>query len=170
MEVHIGKKLSFSLYDLTGIGLFNISWLSDKNYAMWAVILVKLWQSTGYFMVIYLAGLKGIPTTLLEASEVDGAVGFRRFFKITMPLMMHSFTVCAFLALVNGLRVFGLLMTLTGGGPGNSTESIALNIYREAFERGRYGMASSKALVFLVIILIITFIQLRFFKKREVEY
>lgn len=162
-------RLFIGLSEATGFPLFGLSMLGDSKNVLAALTIVKIWQSLGYFMVIYMAGLKSIPEELLESASVEGATAWYRFFKVKLPLLMPSVTVCIFTALVNGLRVFELIMTLTNGGPGTASESMALNIYNEAYEKGNFGYASAKSVILLAIIAVFTIIQLNFFKKREVE-
>lgn len=162
-------RLFIGLEESTGWSLFSVSMLGDGDNVMWAVVIVKIWQSLGYFMVIYLAGLQSVPEDLIEAAKVDGAGARVRFTRIVLPLLMPAITICVFTALVNGLRVFELILTLTGGGPGTASESIALNIYREAFEKGDFGSASAKAIILLAVIMLITLVQLKLFKSKEVS-
>lgn len=159
--------LNTGLYKSTGWKLFEISWLSDKNLVMYTVVLVRIWVSAGYNMIIYIAGIQAIDSAVKEAAVMDGAYGFKLFRYITLPLIMPTLTSGIFLSLINSLKIFPLLMTLTQGGPGYYSESVSLNIYREAFESYRFGYASAKALIFTLVILVITGIQLVFFKKKE---
>ncbi len=162
-------RLFIGLAEATGFAIFEVSMLGDSNNVMLSFIIVKIWQSLGYFMVIYLAGLQAIPLDVLEAAKVEGANAWYTFWKVKLPLIVPALTVCVFTALVNGLRIFELVMTLTNGGPGRASESMALNIYKEAYEKSNFGYASAKSVILLVIIVIFTIIQLNFFKKREVE-
>ncbi len=163
-------KFMISLSEATNyFPLFGINWLTDKNIVIYSVTLVRIWVSLGYFMIIYLAGLQSIPEELVEASRIDGASGWERFKNITFPLIMPSITVAVFMALVSSLKIFEILITLTQGGPGTATESISYNIYREAFQKYNWGFASAKSVIFMGIILIITYLQLRLTKNREVE-
>ncbi len=162
-------RLFIGLSEATGLPIFEVSMLGDGDNVMAALVIVKIWQSLGYFMVVYMAGLQGVPADVLEAAEVEGANAWQTFWRVKFPLLMPSVTVCVFTALVNGLRVFELILTLTNGGPGTASESMALNIYTEAYEKSRFGYASTKSVFLLVIVLLVTVIQLNFFKKREVE-
>lgn len=161
--------LNIGLYKKTGWGIFEISWLGDKNLILYTVTLVRIWISVGYNMIIFIAGIQGIDNVVREAAIMDGASGISMFRYVTLPLMMPAITSGIFLSLISSLKIFPLLMTLTQGGPGYYSESVSLNIYREAFETYRFGYASAKAILFTVVIMIITGIQLVFFKKKENE-
>lgn len=158
-----------SLFNVTHWGFLNWSWLGTPNLAFISVVLVSIWQSVGFYMMIYITGLQAIPNDLNEAAGIDGANGFQRFFKITLPLLVPSLTVALFMSISNSLKIFDIIFTLTFGGPGKSTTSVTMDIYNEAFVNNRFGYATAKSLVFVVIILLITFIQVKFFKSKEVE-
>ncbi|HEX7057738.1 MAG TPA: sugar ABC transporter permease [Bacilli bacterium] len=158
-----------SLYDTTGWSIFNLSWLGKPDLAFIAILLVSIWQSIGFYIVIYIAGLQSIPGELTEAAKVDGAGMFRRFFRITLPLLAPSVTISVFMALTNSIKVFDVILSLTGGGPGGTTYSVTLDIYRDTFQNNMYGYGTAKAIVLFIAVLIITIVQLAYFKKREVE-
>jgi len=158
------------LYEWTGIELFGISWLGDPRYALVSVVLISVWQNMGFFMIIYIAGFMAIPNSLLEASSIDGASKIKRFLKIKLPLLMPSVTICIFYSLTFGLKLFDIILVLTKGGPGNATRTVAFDIYNDAFLSNRYGLATAKSLIFFAVVLIVTVIQLRYFKNKEVEY
>ncbi|MCU6793141.1 sugar ABC transporter permease [Paenibacillus sp. WQ 127069] len=154
---------------LTGIEIFQKNWLSIPEYAFWSLILVSVWHYAGYLMVIYLAALQGIPTDLLEAAQIDGANRWHRLQKIIIPLIMPAITVCLFLAISHGFKVFDLNFALTKGGPYGTTESLALHIYLDAFTKNEYTYASAKAVVFFVILASVTVVQVFVMKRKEVE-
>lgn len=158
-----------SLGESTGWGIFDLSWLGNPNLAFISILLVSIWQSVGFYMVIYIAGLQSVPDDLKEAATVDGAGPFRRFFSITLPLLAPSITISVFMALTNSIKVFDVILSLTGGGPGGTTYSVAYDIYRDTFQNNLYGYGTAKALILFVAILIITVIQLTIFKRKEVE-
>ncbi|CAM3697036.1 carbohydrate ABC transporter permease [Marinicrinis lubricantis] len=158
-----------SLYESTGWEIFNWSWLGEPGLAFISILAVSIWQSIGFYMVIYIAGLQSIPDDLMEAATVDGASRFRRFFSITLPLLAPSITISVFMALTNSIKVFDVILSLTGGGPGGTTYSVAYDIYRDTFQNNLYGYGTAKALILFVAVLIITIIQLAIFKRREVE-
>ncbi|MFC3341680.1 carbohydrate ABC transporter permease [Paenibacillus abyssi] len=152
------------------LSFLDQSWLGDPNISFFSIILVSLWNGVGYMMIIYLAGLQGVPQSLKEAAIIDGANPFQSFFHITLPMITHAITICLFLTLNGAFKVFDTVYGLTGGGPGRSTQVITMNIYEEAFSNNfRYGYASAKSVILFVIILIFTFIQVSVMKKREVE-
>jgi len=156
-----------SMFQHSGFFLFGISWLGDDRLVAYTVAIVKTWQSVGYFMILYIAGLQMIPTELYEVATIDGAGAWRLFWKLTLPLLMPSVTVAVFLALVGGMTVFPLILTLTGGGPGKSSTSIAMYIYAVAFEQQRFGYGSALAVLFVVMMLVISLLQLKVFRSRE---
>lgn len=158
-----------SLGESTGWGMFALSWLGEPGLAFISVLFVSIWQSIGFYMVIYIAGLQSVPDDLKEAATVDGAGPIRRFFNITLPLLAPSITISVFMALTNSIKVFDVILSLTGGGPGGTTYSVAYDIYRDTFQNNMYGYGTAKALILFVAVLIITIIQLTIFKRREVE-
>lgn len=119
-------------------------------------------------MIIYITGIQSISDEVIEAANVDGAGFWNTLFRIKFPLLMPSFTICLFLSLNNSFRIFDVNLSLTGGGPMNSTEMIAMNIFHELFALRNFGYGQSKALVFFVIVALITFVQVSLTKKREV--
>lgn len=149
------------LYPLTGWKVFNIGWLSDNRLVLYSVVFVKLWQSTGYFMVIYLAGLQLLPQDPLEAAVIDGCTGIKMIRYITIPLMKPTAFVCIFLAITESLNMFPLIMSLTNGGPGHASENISLYIYNEAFKSHRMGYASALAVILTIIMTIIAGLQMK---------
>ncbi len=158
-----------ALYQMTSLEFLNWSWLGDGKLAFYSVVFVGVWQSLGFYIVLYIAGLQAVPLDVLEAATVDGAGGWTRFFKVVLPLLGPSVTTCVFMSLTNAVKVFDIILALTKGGPGGSTYSATLDIYREAFQNNNYGLGSAKALVFFVLVLVITQIVLRIMSSREVE-
>jgi raffinose/stachyose/melibiose transport system permease protein len=158
-----------SFYELTGLKVFMLSWLGDSDLAFASVLLVSVWQSLGFYLVIYIAGLQIVPRDVIEASMIDGASSVSRFFRITLPLIMPSITVAVFHSLSNSLKAFDVVFSLTNGGPGIATSTIALDIYKTAFVVSRFGYGTAKSVVLFVLILALTFFQVRMFKRREVE-
>ncbi|RED58128.1 carbohydrate ABC transporter permease [Cohnella lupini] len=158
-----------SLGDSTGWSIFKLSWLGEPGLAFISIVAVSIWQSIGFYMVIYIAGLQSIPEDLKEAATVDGAGPMRKFFSITLPLLAPSITISVFMALTNSIKVFDVILSLTGGGPGGTTYSIAYDIYRDTFQNNLYGYGTAKALILFVAVLIITLLQLTIFKSREVD-
>ena len=157
------------LYEITGWGFWNYSWLGDGNLAFYSLVLVGVWQSLGFYIVLYIAGLQAIPTDILEAASIDGASAGKRFFSVVLPMLGPSITTCIFMSRTNSLKVFDIILALTKGGPGGATYSATLDIYREAFQNNNYRLGSATAIVFFVIVLVLTQVVLRFFESREVE-
>ncbi len=157
------------LFEMTGWEFLNWSWLGNSDLAFYSVVLVGVWQQLGFYIVLYIAGLQAVPRDVLEAATVDGASATKRFFRITLPLLGPSITICLFMSLTNGLKVFDIILALTQGGPGGSTYSATLDIYREAFQYNNYGLGSAKALIFFLIVLILTQFVLKISRRKEVE-
>lgn len=153
------------LYPMTGWEMFRIGWLSDESLVLYSVIAVKLWQSIGYFMVIYLAGLQLLPQDPLEAAVIDGCTGIKKIRFITVPLMKPTIFVCLFLAVTESLNMFPLLMSLTNGGPGHASENISLYIYNEAFKSHQMGYASALAVILTIIMTVVAAAQMRLTKE-----
>lgn len=120
-------------------------------------------------MVIYIAALQGVDHSVVEASRIDGASRWMTLRKIVLPLIAPAFTICLFLSMSHAFKIYDLNYSLTGGGPFNSTLSVAMNIYAEAFTNNHYGIGSAKALVFFVVVALVTLAQVMLTKRREVE-
>lgn len=157
------------LYELTGWGVWNYSWLGDGGLAFWSIVIVGVWQSLGFYIVLYIAGLQAVSPDVLEAASIDGANPSQRFFRVVLPLLGPSITTCMFMSLTNSLKVFDIILALTKGGPGGATYSATLDIYREAFQNNHYGLGSAKAIIFFVIVLLLTQLVLKAFEQREVD-
>src|SRR5699024_2290103 len=134
-----------------------------------ALVAVFTWQMAGYMMIIYIAGIQGIPNDVMEAATIDGASYWQRMKKIVFPLLMPSFTICLFLTLSFAFKIYDVNLSLTGGGPVNSTELFALHIYNEIFGYGNYGFGQAKAVIFFLVVALVTLTQVYITKKREVE-
>lgn len=154
---------------ITHIPFFNLPWLGDETTGFWGIVIVFAWQTAGYFMVIYIAALMNLPKDVMEAAEIDGASSWQLLSRIIVPLIMPAVTVCLFLAISNSFKMFDLNLALTKGGPFRSTESVALNIYNEAFQNNRFGLGTAKAFIFFIVVAVITSIQVRITKSKEVE-
>ena len=153
----------------TGIELFEGSWLSEPNKAFWALVVVTVWQLTGYMMLIYVAGFTGLSTDVLEAAQIDGATGFRRLRHIILPLMVPSFVICLFLTLSRAFMVYDVNLTLTGGAPYGTTRLAAMYVYDQAFTSRNYGLGQAEALVLFVLVAVVSGLQVYLGKKKEVE-
>ena len=153
------------------------SLLAMPNQAIFAIIIVSTWQYAGYIMMIYVTAIQGVPTSVIEAAKMDGAYGIKRITKVIAPLIVNSFTICIFLTLVNSFKQFDLNYAITNGGPSklfmgkaiHSTELLALNIYKTAFTRNDMAVAQAKAVVFFILLAIVSLLQVYFSKKKEVE-
>lgn len=159
--VFIGQTLS-----MTNV-FFN--WLQSPTMSFVSLIMVGTWQMAGYVMIIYIAGLQSIPADLTEAAQIDGANAFHRLKSITVPLMMPSFTVSLFLVLSNAFKQYDTNLSLANGGPYGTTELVAMNIYNTAFSHNQMVLSQAKSLIFFLIIMAITVIQVRLTSEREVE-
>lgn len=153
----------------TGWTLFQKNWLSLPDYAFWSIVMVAVWQSVGYFMIIYLSALQGVSKDLVEASEIDGAGYWSRMRNVVFPLIRPAITINLFLAIANGFKGFDLNYSLTGGGPFGTTQSLAYHIYTEGFGRNLFTYASAKAVIFFLILATVTIVQSAVLKRREVE-
>jgi raffinose/stachyose/melibiose transport system permease protein len=152
------------------LSFLDQSWIGDPAWSFYAILIVSLWVGVGYLMVIYIAALQGVPSQLKEAAEIDGASRVRAFISVVLPLILPAVTIGVFLSLNMSFKVFEVVYALTGGGPGRATQVIALNIFEEAFNMSnRYGYASAKATLLFMLVFVITLIQLRVMKKREIE-
>lgn len=151
---------------IQAIGIpFNKSWTADSTMAMWAIILVSVWRNMGYYMVIYLAALQGIPRELYEAATVDGANKWQQFTNITIPQLRPTTFFASIMMIISCFKIFDVVAIMTEGGPGRSTKMLVYYIYDVAFMQNKYGLASAISMVLLVIVLIITVIQFRSEKK-----
>ncbi|CAH1209576.1 Melibiose/raffinose/stachyose import permease protein MelD [Paenibacillus plantiphilus] len=157
------------LLEKIGLGSWKLDWLGDPDFALWAIILSTVWKAAGYYMIIYLAGLQGIPQELLEAASIDGAGRWKQFIHITFPLLAGATTVCVMLSMIGSLKLFDQIAVMTNGGPGFSTETLTYIIYRVAFGEGRQGFGTALSLVLFAIILIVSLIQIKLLRKREVQ-
>ena len=158
-----------SLASLTGWGFFKVDWLGDLSIVFYTIVLVSVWQSLGFFVLIYHAGLQSIPQEVNEAVLLDGAGPVRKLLRVTIPMLTSSITSGVFFALAASIRLYDVIVSLTRGGPGRATASVTFDIYTEAFTNNRYGYGTAKSLVLLGAVLAIAVVQLRFFKSREVE-
>jgi raffinose/stachyose/melibiose transport system permease protein len=149
--------------------LFKESWLQDTNKAFWALIIVTVWQSSGYMMIVYITGLVSIETDVLEASQIDGASPLRTLLSIKVPLMAQAFTIALFLTLRAGFMAYDVNVALTGGGPFRTTELISLHIFQDAFLNGNFGTGQSKAVVMFLMVAFAALVQVTISKRYEVQ-
>ena len=152
---------------------FNMmkSWTSSKDLAIWAIIIVSVWRNAGYYMVMYLAGLQGVPAELYEAATMDGANGFQKFTKVTLPMLTPTTFFCTIMMVISCFKIYDVVAIMTQGGPGRSTKMLVTYIFELSFggegiaTSAQYGVASAVSMVLLVIVLAVTFIQFRGEKK-----
>lgn len=152
----------------TGMSFFS-GWLADTSTGFWGLVIVFLWQMSGYIMIIYISFLANIPSELIEAGQIDGANRWQAFWRIKFPMLAPAFTVSLFLTLANAFKIYDMNLALTNGAPYGSTEMIAMNIYNTAFFQYQQGYAQSKAVVFLVLVAVISLTQVFLTRRKEVD-
>ena len=162
------SRVFVSIGEATGWNLFEISWLSKPNTAFAAMVLVTVWQLSGYMILIYVAGFTGLDTEVMEAAGIDGASGWKKMKNIILPLMMPSITNCLFLTLSRAFMVYDVNLSLTGGAPYGSTEMAAMHVYEKAFTSRQFGTGQAEAIVLFLIVACISGIQVYITKKKEV--
>ena len=150
-----------------GIKALSSSMLSSESTAWFAIVLVGAWQSIAMNTIIYISGLQTVPEDVYEAGSIDGATGWKKFKSLTFPLIIPFFSINMVLCMKNFLMVFDQIMALTKGGPSQSTESISYLIYQNGINGGQFGFQSANAVVFFVVIVTISVLQLRFTGKKE---
>lgn len=156
---------------LNGIlGRFARSLTYDWSYGFWGLVILVCWQQIGYMMIIYIAGMQSLPSDVLEAASVDGASGRQTMFQIIIPLMMPSITVCSFLTVTNGFKLYDQNLALTNGAPSRLSEGLALNITNTFYARvGSEGVGQAKAVLFFILVAVVALLQNRLTTSREVE-
>ncbi|MCP8971273.1 carbohydrate ABC transporter permease [Ectobacillus ponti] len=158
-----------ALGDKLNISWLKLGWLGDPHLAFWSLVIVTIWQTSGYMMIIFIAGLISIPKDLMEAATIDGAGPIRKMFTVTLPLMVPSFVVTVFLSLKNAFMVYDLNFALTKGGPFNSTLMVSMHVVNKAFVEANYGTGQAQAIILFIIVAVVTGIQVYSSKKMEVE-
>ncbi|MFJ5698611.1 carbohydrate ABC transporter permease [Arthrobacter sp. NPDC093139] len=153
-----------------GIDWLSTSILANKDLAWLGVVTVSAWQSIAFSTILYLAGLQTIPAELYEAAGLDGAGYWRQFSSITFPMIGAFFTINMVLALKGFLQAFDQIVALTGGGPGTATESVAMVIFRGGFQGGEYGYQMANSVVYLLVIVAVSVIQLRTLQRKEADF
>ena len=149
---------------------FNTALKLNAVFGFWGLVILVCWQQIGYMMIVYIAGLQAIPEDIQEAAMIDGATRVQRLFKITIPNMMPSITICTFLTITNAFKLFDQNLALTGGEPLHKTEMLALNIYDTFYGRVGYeGVGQAKAVIFFLLVVVIGLLQLKFTKDKEVQ-
>ena len=151
---------------------YQTTLVANPTYGFWGLIILMNWQMIGYMMIIYVAGLQNVPTDLIEAAEIDGAAKWDILWKIRVPMVMSSITICVFLTLTNSFKLFDQNLALTGGDPNHATEMLALNIYQTFYARAGMqwkGYGQAKAVIFCVLVIIISLVQLKATRSKEVQ-
>ncbi len=151
------------------IGFLEKNLLSQPKSAFAALIIVAVWQMAGYLMLIYMAGIVGLPKDVLEAAKLDGATGWTELRHIIIPLIMPSVTICGFMSIKSAFMAYDVNMSLTNGGPFASTKLVAMQVYERAFTSQEYGIGQAEALILFAIVAVITLIQVGTSKSKEVE-
>ena len=144
----------------------------NTSAGYWGLIILMCWQQIGYMMIIYIAGLQNVSDDLIEAAQIDGATWWKTLWKVKLPMVMPSITVCTFLTLTNSFKLFDQNLALTGGDPNHFTEMLALNIYQTFYARAGAqwkGLGQAKAVLFCVLVIAISMIQLKATRSREVQ-
>ena len=163
------SRVFVSIGESTGWELFEASWLSDPDLAFAALVLVTVWQLSGYMILIYVAGFMGLNEDVMEAASIDGATGWVKLKSIILPLMMSSITICLFLTLSRAFMVYDVNLSLTGGAPYGTTEMAAMHVYEKAFTSRQFGVGQAEALILFIIVAVISGLQVYLTKKQEVE-
>jgi multiple sugar transport system permease protein len=154
-----GDDLGVINYYLIRLGLSPVHWLTSSRYAMMSIVIMDVWKNAGFFMIIFIAALQGVPKTLVEAAVMDGAGYWRRFFRIVLPWISPVVFFAIVYASIGALQVFESIVILTQGGPGDATRSMSIDIVEEAFDSFEIGYAASIAVVMTAVILAITVLQ-----------
>ena len=163
------SRVFVNIGESTGWSFFEASWLSDPNKAFLALVVVSVWQLSGYMILIYVAGFMGLSKDVMEAANIDGASGWVKLKNIIMPLMMYSITICLFLTLSRAFMVYDVNLSLTAGAPYGTTEMAAMHVYEKAFTSRQFGVGQAEAFILFIIVACISGLQVYFTKKKEVE-
>ncbi|MFF9512246.1 carbohydrate ABC transporter permease [Streptomyces sp. NPDC014724] len=151
-----------------GLGGLRQDWLGDPSLALWSVAAMVVWQYAGYSMVVFLAGLQGVPAELHEAARIDGADSWQRFRHVTWPLLAPALTINLMLSTIGGLKLFDQVYAATNGGPGTASETLSTVLYKEAFVYGKFGYSTAVALVLALFVAAVSLVQLHHLRAREV--
>jgi len=151
------------------IELLRLGWLGDEKLAFLALVIVTVWQLGGYMMIIFIAGLIGIPKDVIEAGQIDGAIGLRKLIHITMPMMAPAFVITIFMTLKSAFMVYDINYGLTAGGPYGSTVMASMHIVSKAFQQNKFSQGQAQAILLFVIVAVVAGIQVYYGKKGELE-
>jgi raffinose/stachyose/melibiose transport system permease protein len=155
------------LLGAVGLGSLRQDWLGNPTLAIWSVAFTVIWQCAGYSMVIFLAGLAGVPAELHEAATMDGAGSFARFRYVTWPMLAPALTINLMLSTVGGLTLFSQIIAMTNGGPGYATDTLSTVLYKQAFVYGQFGYSTAIALVLALFVAAVSFMQIAYLRSRE---
>lgn len=155
------------LLGAVGLGALRRDWLGDPSLALWSVAAMVVWQYAGYSVVVFLAGLQGVPAELHEAARIDGAGSWQRFRHVTWPLLAPALTVNVMLSTIGGLKLFDQVYAATYGGPGTASETLSTVLYKEAFVYGKFGYSTAVALVLALFVAAVSLLQLHALRARE---
>lgn len=148
---------------------WNVQLLGNADTVTVGLTIANIWQWTGLWMMIYLAALQSIPAEYYEAAKIDGASGFQKFFRITLPLLMPAVTTCTIGLSTGALKTYDILVTSTQGGPGRASTSIIYYLYTAIFEHKQYGYGSAIAVTLILLLFVVAIVQLKMFRKKEVQ-
>lgn len=149
---------------------YETTLVANPTYGFWGLIILMNWQMIGYMMIIYVAGLQNVPTDLIEAAEIDGATSLQTLFKVKIPMVMPSITICLFLTVSNSFKLFDQNLALTAGAPSKKTAMLALDIYITFYGRSGFeGVGQAKAVLFFIVVAVIALGQLVLTRRKEVE-
>ena len=149
---------------------YSLTLTYHEKYGFWGLMILLLWQQVGYMMVIYIAGIQNVPGDLIEAAKIDGASKWETLKNVTIPMVMPSITICTLLTLTNGFKLFDQNLALTNGEPMRMSEMLAMNIYNTFYDRTGYeGVGQAEAVIFFILVAIISMIQLRATRSKEVQ-
>ena len=149
---------------------YETTLVANPTYGFWGLIILMNWQMIGYMMIIYVAGLQNVPTDLIEAAEIDGATSLQTLFKVKIPMVMPSITICLFLTVSNSFKLFVQNLALTAGAPSKKTAMLALDIYNTFYGRSGFeGVGQAKAVLFFIVVAVIALGQLVLTRRKEVE-
>ena len=149
---------------------YETTLVANPTYGFWGLIILMNWQMIGYMMIIYVAGLQNVPTDLIEAAEIDGAPSLQTLFKVKIPMVMPSITICLFLTVSNSFKLFDQNLALTAGAPSKKTAMLALDIYNTFYGRSGFeGVGQAKAVLFFIVVAVIALGQLVLTRRKEVE-
>ena len=149
---------------------FNRTLTYSSSFGFWGLVILMCWQQIGYMMIIYISGIQNIPPELIEAAKIDGANSRQVLFKVTIPMVMPSITICTFLTLTNGFKLFDQNLALTNGEPSKMSEMLALNIFNTFYGRAGYeGVGQAKAVLFFILVAVIAIAQNLLTRSKEVQ-